>query len=189
MRTTILYIAMSLDGFIADSRGGVDWLEGDGNAADGPAIYDALIDAIDTIVMGRATFDQIVTELSPERWPYGDLLTYVITHRPLPEQANIRFTTETPAALLKRLRSTSGKAIWICGGAAIAQELLACDLIDRLQLTLIPILLGSGIRLFDQSDHAKPLRLVAVKEAGGMVELTYERRTDSPSLQKAQSPV
>lgn len=188
MRSIILYIAMSLDGYIADTNGSVDWLAGDGSAPDANAEDAAFFQSIDTIILGRRTYDQITTELSPEAWPYEPFMTYVITHHPLPDQANIRFTDESPSALVRRLRRQSGKSIWICGGATIVQSLLRENLIDRLQITIIPTLLGSGIRLFDILDHEKPLRLIHTRTAGGMVELTYEKRTTHTSLNLRDHP-
>ena len=181
MRPTILYIAMSLDGYIADKNGGVSWLCGDGSA-EVLDTYTDFIQDVDTVIMGRKTYDQIVTELSPDAWPYDDLTTHVITHQPLPKQENICFTNEAPADLVRDLRTQPGKTIWICGGAAIVQALLRENLIDRLQITIIPTLLGSGIRLFDILDHEKPLRLIHTRTAGGMVELTYEKRTTHSPL-------
>lgn len=176
MRKVILYIAMSLDGFIADAKGGVDWLSGDGSDPEAPGSYDAFTQDIDTVIMGRNTYDQVTGELSPDAWPYEGLTTYVVTHRLLPDQPGIRFAADTPEALVRRLQAGDGKDIWICGGAQIAQTLLREDLIDRLQLTIIPTLLGDGVRLFDQLPQEQPLRLAHTRADNGMVELTYEKR-------------
>lgn len=177
MRQTILYIAMSVDGFIADAQGGVDWLCGESSTQDTENTgYAAFLQNIDTVIMGRRTYEQIVTDLSPDTWPYDGLVTYVITHQSAPAHDGIYFTNETPTALVQRLQKTSGKDIWICGGATIAQQLLHDHLIDRLHLTLIPTLLGSGIRLFDTLNTAQPLHLVATHTANGMVELIYDKR-------------
>lgn len=181
MRSTILYIAMSLDGYIADTNGSVDWLAGDGSAPDTNAEDAAFFHSIDTIILGRRTYDQITTELSPEAWPYEPFMTYVITHHPLPAQANIHFTDELPSALVRRLRRQSGKSIWVCGGATIVQPLLRDRLIDRLQITLIPTLLGGGMRLFDTLTTEESLRLIRTRTTDGMVELTYEKR-EAPAL-------
>ena len=70
MRKVTLFIAMSLDGYIADSKGKVDWLEGQDENVESPDIYGEFIKDIDTVIMGRNTYDQIVTELSPDDWVY-----------------------------------------------------------------------------------------------------------------------
>lgn len=108
MRSTILYIAMSLDGYIADTNGSVDWLAGDGSAPDTNAEDAAFFQSIDTIILGRRTYDQITTELSPEAWPYEPFMTYVITHRPLPLR-------QTSISQMNRRRRS-------CAGCAASQE-------------------------------------------------------------------
>ena len=84
MRNVILYIAMSLDGYLADANGGVAWLDGDGSDSLHPGSYEAFSETVDTVLMGYRTYRQIVTELSPETWPYCGKTTYVWTHRELP---------------------------------------------------------------------------------------------------------
>ena len=118
MREVILYIAMSLDGYIADAQGGVDWLGGHGEPEEGMESYSRLLQRIDTVVMGWNTYHQVTTQLSPGQWVYEGLHTFVITHRPLPAAPGITFTAEAPCALVRRLRREEGKAVWICGGGA-----------------------------------------------------------------------
>lgn len=176
MRKTTLYIAMSLDGCIADENGSVDWLDGDGSEPDAAGSYADFIQDIDTVIMGRRTYDQVTGTLSPNNWPYDGRQTYVITHQLLPDQPGITFTSEAPATLVRRLQAEKGRGIWILGGAHIAQALLAEGFIDRLQITIIPTLLGGGVRLFDHLPAEEPLRLLHTRQDNGMVELTYEKR-------------
>ena len=143
MREVVLYIAMSLDGFLADTRGGVEWIAGQGDGVDADSYAD-FIREVDTVVMGWNTYHQIVTELSPGRWVYQGLSSYVITHRARPDIDGIHFTAESPCTLVRRLRQLPGKKIWICGGREILQPLLREGLIDRYDLSIIPILLGRG---------------------------------------------
>ena len=82
MRKVILYIAVSLDGFIADRQGGVDWLERASNGEEDSG-YDEFIQKVDTVLMGYKTYHQVTTQLSPDQWPYQGLTTYVLTHRHL----------------------------------------------------------------------------------------------------------
>ena len=138
---------MSLDGCIADENGSVDWLDGDGSEPDAAGSYADFIQDIDTVIMGRRTYDQVTGTLSPNNWPYDGRQTYVITHQLLPDQPGITFTSEAPATLVRRLQAEKGRGIWILGGAHIAQALLAEGFIDRLQITIIPTLLGGGVRL------------------------------------------
>ena len=81
MRKTILYIAMSLDGYIADKNGSVDWLTGQGTDEENVDTYSEFVKDIDTVVMGWNTYAQVITELSPGKWPYENLTSYIITHR------------------------------------------------------------------------------------------------------------
>ena len=78
MRRTVLYMAVSLDGFIADENGGIDWL----NKYDGGEMYEEFLRTVDTVVMGRRTYNQIINELSPDKWVYEGLKSYVATKHP-----------------------------------------------------------------------------------------------------------
>ncbi len=144
MKKIHLFIAMSLDGYIADDKGGVDWLQGQGNDHENIDTYSEFIKNIDTILMGWNTYYQIVTELSIGEWIYNDMITYVITHRKKNPSKQIRFTNMNPVDLIKSLREENGKDIWICGGAHLVQQLINDDLIDYYYITIIPTLLGSG---------------------------------------------
>ena len=175
MRNTVLYIAVSLDGRIADANGGVDWLagQGDGETEDS---YPAFAQGVDTVVMGWNTYRQISEELSPDVWVYEGLQSYVITHRALPPRKGIVFTAEDPVKLVRRLREGGGKDIWICGGADLVRQLMEADLIDQFYLSVIPVVLGGGIRLFGDLSRPLPLRLVRTKAYDGITELVYVRR-------------
>ncbi len=129
MKKISLFIAMSLDGYIADSNGGVNWLTGQGNDDDNIDAYSEFVKDIDTVVMGWNTYHQIVTELSPNEWAYQDFTTYVVTHNPKASSDKIRFVNENPVALVKRLRKENGKGIWICGGANLIQQLVKINFV------------------------------------------------------------
>lgn len=174
MRQAILYIAMSLDGYIADMHGGVGWLPAveDAPAADS---YDAFVRSVDTVVMGWNTYCQLVTELSPGTWVYADLTSYVITHRSCDDREGIRFTDRSPCELLSALRKEKGRDIWICGGASLAQQLMKENLIDVYRVSVIPVILGNGIRLFGELEQSIPLCPLAAENRGGFTELIYAR--------------
>jgi len=118
VRKVILYIAMSLDGYIADSAGSVDWLNDQDSAGEDEDTYADLIKAVDTVVMGWNTYHQIATELSPDRWVYSTLTSYVMTHRALPSTENIRFVREDPCSVVQRLRQEPGRAAGLAAGPA-----------------------------------------------------------------------
>lgn len=176
MRKVSLFIAMSLDGYIADSKGGVDWLKGQGNDDENIDTYSEFIKNIDTILMGWNTYYQVVTELSPEKWIYNDFTTYIITHKEYPSSEKIRFVSVDPIDLVKSLKEEKGKDIWICGGANLVQQFVNADFIDDYYITVIPTLLGSGIRLFEHAKYEIRLKLLKTQSYNGMTDLIYKRR-------------
>jgi len=175
MRKAILYIAMSLDGYIADKDGGVGWLNeyGDVEENDG---YSNFLKGIDTIIMGYTTYHQITTELSLDRWMYENLESYVITHHTVPSTPDIKFIDVNPCKLVGDLEKKKGKDIWICGGAKIVDQLMQGDMIDRFYISVIPTILGNGIRLFGTLDHERKLKLVRTRDYNGITELIYDCR-------------
>lgn len=175
MRKISLFIAMSLDGYIADSKGNVEWLQGQGDGEDIDT-YSEFIKDIDTILMGWNTYHQIVTELSPNEWIYRDFITYVITHNEHTSSDKIRFVNRDPADLIKSFKNENVRDIWICGGADLVQQLVNQDLIDRYYITVIPTLLGSGVRLFENAEHEIKLKLLNTRSYNGMIDLNYMRR-------------
>lgn len=177
MRKAILYAAMSLDGYLADETGSVDWLEGDGSDEDlVSSWYETFFDSVDCVLMGRVTYEQITTELSPDIWMYGGKQTYVFTKTPQEPLPDIEFTQRNPVELLRWLKHRKGKDIWICGGAKLIEAMMAEDLVDEFHISLVPTLLGKGIPLFPTSDISRKLTLISTEKANGMVDLIYRKR-------------
>lgn len=176
MRKVVLFIAMSLDGYIADENGKVDWLVGENPETEAVDTYSEFIKNVDTVIMGWNTYHQVVTELSPDEWIYKDLQSYVITHRKLNNTDNVNFTDESPSEIVKKLKLQEGKDIWVCGGATIIHQLIEENLIDEYYITLIPTLLGKGIRLFKNSNQEIKLKLIKTQSYNGMTDLVYIRR-------------
>ena len=175
MRKISLFIAMSLDGYIADNKGSVDWLNGQGNDDKNIDTYSEFSKTIDTILMGGNTYHQIVSELSPNKWVYNEFTTYVITHNRHVSSEKIRFVNISPVDLVKRLKEENGKDVWVCGGANLVQQLVNEDLIDYYYITVIPTLLGSGIRLFENGKYEIKLRLLNTQSYNGLTDLIYTR--------------
>ena len=171
-----LFIAMSLDGYIADSKGGVSWLTGQDDDSENIDSYSEFVKDIDTILMGRNTYHQLITELSPDVWVYDDFITYVITHEENVSSDKIIFANENPGDLIKKLKEQGGKGIWVCGGADIVQQLVNENLIDIYYITVIPTILGSGIRLFENGKNEIKLKLLHTQNYNGMIDLIYTRR-------------
>lgn len=176
MRKVVLFIAMSLDGYIADADGGVGWLNGESNEVENEDTYSEFVKKIDTVIMGWNTYHQVVTELSPSEWVYKDLVSYVITHRQQESMENIKFVNESPADLIHELKEQNGKDIWICGGADVIWQLMREGLIDRFHISVIPTILGNGIRLFGTLAGEYQLKLMETRSCNGIVEMIYEKR-------------
>jgi dihydrofolate reductase len=174
--TASVFIATSLDGFIARPNGSIDWLE-EANTLipeDEDCGYAAFMAHIDVLVMGRNTFDQVAAF---DPWPYGDKPVVVLSHRPLALPAHlsgrVTHSSETPAALLPRLSNQGVRRVYVDGGITI-QRFLAAGMIDDLTITLIPRLLGQGRPLFGPLAGDVKLQLVGSKRyAFGFVQLQY----------------
>lgn len=168
MAHVVLYIAMSLDGFIADAEGGVHWLESFESPDYG---YDDFVAGMDSLIIGRSTYDQVMG-FGP--WPYTGKRVAVMTSRPLPgaPEGVAPWQGDDVARLLADLPGN----VWLVGGAKTARPFLAAGLIDRIRLFVMPCLLGRGIRLFDGVATLAPLPLLAVRRfPTGAVELDYGR--------------
>ena len=176
MRKIVLFIAMSLDGYIADSHGGVEWLNGQDCDHKDIDVYSEFVKDIDTILMGWNTYNQVTTELSPTEWIYSDFTTYVFTHREMNSTEQIRFINKNPVDVVKKLKTQNGKNIWICGGANLIHQLMHHDLIDQYYISVIPTLLGSGIRLFGNLENEIKLKLLKTQTYNGITDLVYVRR-------------
>ena len=165
--SVVLYIAVSLDGFIADVQGGIDWLAPFEANDYG---YEDFVAGVDCLVMGRATYDQV---RSFGDWPYDGKRVVVMTTRPLGADTPQGITAwqGDDVATLAALPGT----IWLVGGTGAIRPFLAAGLVDRMRLFVMPLLLGDGIRLFD-GHAAVALRLQAShRHADGVVELDYGR--------------
>jgi len=168
MRKIKLFIASSLDGYIAREDGNIDWLPQSGNSG-----YDEFYKTIDTVIMGRKTYEQILTF---GKYPYEGQKSYVFTkNTEIKKDGNIEFVFETEK-LVKELLSSSGKDVWLVGGADLISTFLNFDLIDDIILSIIPIVLGKGIPLFKNIQKEIKFELVKTTEYNELVELYYTRR-------------
>ncbi len=172
MKATV-YIATSIDGFIARENGGIDWLPAIGDGEDYG--YREFIDSVDAIVMGRKTFE---TVLSFGSWPYGKKPVIVLSSRQVEIPQNIEGTVESisssPKEVVRRLAERGFKHLYIDGGKTI-QGFLREGLIDRIIITRIPILLGTGIPLFGPTQHDIKLRHIETRQfESGLVQSRYD---------------
>ena len=174
-RKVILYISQSLDGFIADSKGNVDWISGNNEEYDSDYGYETFIQDIDTVILGANTYKQIKNELSPDKWVYENLQSYVLTSEKIEDTPNIKYVNMNMKELINRLQKENGKNIWICGGASLLNQCVKEDLIDEYQITTVPVILGSGIRLFAENNKGIKLKLKKIKEENGLITGIYTK--------------
>lgn len=177
-RKVILFIAQTLDGYIAEKNGGIDFLiDNDFTSGDTKdREYEKLAKRIDTVVMGRKTYDQVANELSPDNYPYDDFENYILTRHEAQDAGNIHFIQEDVSDLVEKLKNEpSKKDIWIVGGSSIIPPLINDDLIDIYQIGVIPIILGDGIPLFSNRTEFKELNLESVKKINGIAYLEYRK--------------
>ena len=169
-----VYLALSLDGYIADEDGGVSWLD----AYNSPEIdFGAFMGSIGVTVMGRKTYDQARAQ---DPWPNADRRTVVLTHRPITDAPDgveaFHGDVRDLASTLRRDLEESGKDVWLMGGGDSIRPFHDAGVVDRWELFFIPILLGDGIPLFpSHPGPAARLRATHSKRYdNGMVEVWYE---------------
>ncbi len=174
-RKLIVYISMSLDGYLATKEDDLSWLSmvEDGEEDYG---YQAFNETVDTYIVGRRTYD-IVRQLSGGVFPPAQRHTcYVITSQEQAPMEQVHFYQQDPTLLVAQLKQEPGKNIYCDGGAQLLQTFLKADLIDEFIISVIPILLGAGKRLFLGDHHNFPLKLVSSKAyPKGLVQLHYRR--------------
>jgi dihydrofolate reductase len=162
MRKICLFIAASLDGFIAKPNDDLSFLklvekEGEDYG------YGEFTDTIDTLIVGRKTYDYVLKEIGLSHYDNGQRDVYVITRTPRAGIGRTTFYTGSLTKLVKRLRSEKGKDIYCDGGAEVINELLKQDLIDEFIISIIPVLLGNGTRLFKDGRPEQRLELITAK--------------------------
>ena len=174
MRKVILYIAASLDGFIAKSDGNVDWLHDPNYSLEGEDYgYSHLIQSIDTTFMGYSTFEQILKFDGP--FPYSDKTNYVFTRSTREPHEFARFIINDAVGFTRDFLGTPGKDVWLIGGGMMNSLFLTNGLIDTIILTLIPITLGEGIPLFSNHNMETKFTLTQnVSYESGLCQLTYD---------------
>lgn len=171
MRSIVLGLGISIDGYIARKNGAVDFLFMPKDYSMQPFFA-----SIDTAIMGRKTLDDALKMGGS----FGDssMKTYVMSRsKPAGERDGVTFTGKSPAALIREIRKRSGKNIWLMGGGELAREFLKADLVDELYLGIVPVVLGEGIPLFPPGFPQRDFALVENKTySKGLIGLKYKRR-------------
>jgi dihydrofolate reductase len=169
-----VFIAASLDGFIARPGGAIDWLPPVGGPDGEDYGYTEFFDSVDAMVIGRNSYELVRTFGS---WPYGTKPVFVYTRRKIesiPPEARVETVTGTPAEIVEQLSAGGVGHIYVDGGRTV-QAFLAAGLIDRLTITRIPVLIGKGIPLFGPVPHDIHLRHLRTRAyPNGLVQSDYE---------------
>lgn len=174
----MIYIATSLDGYIAKPNDDLSFLklvekEGEDYG------YAEFTKTIDTIILGRKTYDWVVREIGSSHYDNGERNVYVITRTARPGVGKTTFYSGDLTELVQKLKSENGKNIYCDGGAEIINELMRSDLIDEFIISIIPVLVGNGTRLFKDNRPEQNLELVNVKSFDtGLTQLHYKRKKE-----------
>ena len=177
MKKIKLYIANSLDGFIARPDGSLDWLDALPNPEQSDFGYYDFYNTIDTVIMGRLTYEEILGFDVP--WPYPDRHTCVVT-----SQLDYKIQTDLTSVLpfdqvknTKTLVQHGEKHIWLAGGGQLITEYLNHELVDEMIISIIPIILGDGIPLFPNKPKETNLKLIKSEAfSNGLLNLHYHKQ-------------
>lgn len=179
MKTSV-YIATSLDGFIARENGDLDWLPGaDGETqadSETPDFgFNAFMDSVDVLVMGRKTFEKV---MSFGEWPYDNTRVMVLSRSikkiPDNQSGSVEIASGSPQEVYSRLAEENARHLYIDGGATI-QGFLAAKLITEVIITIVPVLIGKGIPLFGPLNEDIKLKHTSTQSfENGFVQSSYE---------------
>ena len=171
MTKVVLFIATSLDGFIASPDGTVDWLFHDADYG-----YTEFMASLDAVVMGRKTWEQAKTF---EAVPFAGKQVFVFSRSHTSDaDERIRFVQGDAPKILDQIRAEATKGIWLVGGGDVIQQFIAHDLIDEYRLFVHPLILGSGLPLFLPQAKMTTLSFVSnTPFQSGLIELRYKRKT------------
>jgi dihydrofolate reductase len=171
-----VFVGVSLDGFIARPNGDLDWLMGEGGGDSAEYGYNEFIAAIDAIVMGRRTFEKVLTL---GKWYYGDKRVIVMSHQPIDvsvvqaRESAVEQMAGAPSEIVSKLAASGASRLYIDGGITI-QQFLRAGLIHRLIISRLPVLIGQGIPLFGSLSRDVLLRHIrTLTYPGGMVQSEY----------------
>jgi len=176
MRKLSLFIATSLDGYIAKPNDDLSFLKSVEKEGEDYG-YAEFTANIDTIILGRKTYDYVLNEIGSSHYDNGERNVFVITRTEKPSVGKTTFYTGDLAELIRRLKSESGKDIYCDGGAEIINELLKYDLVDEFIISVIPVLVGNGTKLFEDGRPEQQLEFVSAKTFDtGLAQLHYRRK-------------
>lgn len=180
MRKLILYISCSLDGYIAKPNDNLDFLnlvQKDGEDYG----YNEFIKTVDTVIVGRKTYDWVITQ--GYDFPHMDKESYIITRQEKSREGNLIFYNGKLTSLIEDLKSRAGKNIFCDGGAEIVNQFLTEYLFDEIILSIIPVLVGNGTRLFKDNRPEQELEILSTKKFDtGLVQVHYRCKNPNNSV-------
>ncbi|UTI42821.1 dihydrofolate reductase family protein [Niallia sp. RD1] len=172
-RNIVLFIATSLDGYIATKDDSLDWLfkvEGEGDNG-----ISEFYETVDTILMGRKTYDWIITHMT-EEFPYKNKECYVFSRQENEDTEDVKYIKEDIIDFTNKLKNEEGKNIWIVGGGDLLHSFIKEKLVDEFIITIAPTIIGEGVPLFKEDEYQLELYLKGTRCFNQFVELHYKRR-------------
>ncbi len=175
-RKVVLYISMSLDGYIARENDDLSWLSMVATEGEDYG-YSKMQERCDTYIVGRRTYETVLS-LTGGSFPQSEMFKcYVLTRQERKSEKNIEFYSGDVKQLIESLKKKDGKDIYCDGGSLVVQELMKKELIDEYIISVIPILLGNGIRLFRGDTPEMYIKFISAKSyPSGLVQLKYEKK-------------
>lgn len=171
-RNLVLFIATSLDGYIATKDESLEWLfkvEGEGDNG-----FTEFYETVDTVLMGKKTFDWVMKQDIKE-FPYKNKECYVFTRSSVEDTEFVKFVNDDVTNFIHKLKHKEGKNIWIVGGGELLHSFVQEDLVDEFIITTAPTVIGKGIPLFKEGDYQLDLSLKGIRKFNQFVELHYKR--------------
>lgn len=172
-RKIIMNLAMSLDGYIADDNGGFDWIGGDGHSeldTSDQFSFPDFLEQVDTVVMGRKSFEDSTLDMVAQH------KILVVTSLEKEDVGNVQFVKGDIVSHVQALQKEEGKDIWLFGGSQLTNAFLKAGIVDEFIIGIVPMILGTGVRLFEENDRMIPLQLEEYSVNEGLPILRYTKR-------------
>jgi dihydrofolate reductase len=175
-RKVILYISMSLDGYISTEDDDISWLDSIDHKEGEDYGYNAMSESVDTYIIGRKTYEVVKGLLNGEFPQAKQYDCYILTRQDIEDEEGVTFYNGNVKSLIDNLKSEPGKNIYCDGGGEVVKLLMSEHLIDEYIVSIIPIMLGAGKRLFKGSGVRETLQAVSSKQyESGLIQVHYKR--------------
>ncbi|WP_213405144.1 dihydrofolate reductase family protein [Bacillus safensis] len=169
-RKLLFYGAMSIDGYLAREDHRLDWLIG--TEGEEETSYDTFYASVDTLIMGRNTYEQVL-QLSPDEFPYERKTCYIMSRTLQDSLEGTHIIREDVLSFVKKLKNETGRNIWIVGGGGLLQSFIKERLVDELFLQIVPVMIGRGIPLFSPADLESKFSLQEVNQYKQIAEMHF----------------